>query len=110
MGQAVGCLGRYAGRDVPGMGGRCGGRAVRGQGGTRDRRAVRTRVARSLNFAFRAVRACVPPPWNNNKNNNNKEFVEIIGATHYYLGQHEQLRQAEQACTLWLRKQDLTDV
>ena len=42
--------------------------------------------------------------------NNNKEFVEIIGATHYYLGQHEQLRQAEQACTLWLRKQGLTDV
>jgi pimeloyl-ACP methyl ester carboxylesterase len=42
--------------------------------------------------------------------NDNKEFVEIIGATHYYLGQHEQLRQAEQACTLWLRKQGLTDV
>ena len=42
--------------------------------------------------------------------NDNKEFVEIIGATHYYLGQHEQLRQAEKACTLWLRKQGLTDV
>lgn len=42
--------------------------------------------------------------------NDNKEFIEISGATHYYLGQHEQLRKAEQACTLWLRKQVLTDV
>ena len=37
MGQAVGCLGRYAGRAVPGMGGvgagRYAGRAVRGTGG-----------------------------------------------------------------------------
>ncbi len=42
--------------------------------------------------------------------NNNKELVEISGATHYYLGQHEQLRTAEQACTQWLRRQGLTDV
>ena len=42
--------------------------------------------------------------------NNNKEFVEIIGATHYYLGQHEQLQKAEQACTQWLRRQGLTDL
>ena len=40
--------------------------------------------------------------------NSNKEFVEISGATHYYLGQHEQLRQAEQTCTHWLRRQGLT--
>jgi pimeloyl-ACP methyl ester carboxylesterase len=40
----------------------------------------------------------------------NKEFVEIEGATHYYLGQPGQLRQAEQACTRWLRKQGLTDI
>jgi len=42
--------------------------------------------------------------------NDNKEFVEITGATHYYLGQREQLRTAEQACTEWLRRQGLTDV
>ncbi len=42
--------------------------------------------------------------------NDNKEFVEITGATHYYLGQHEQLRKAEQTCTQWLRRQGLTDV
>lgn len=42
--------------------------------------------------------------------NDNKEFVEISGATHYYLGQHAQLHQAEQACTEWLRKQGFTDV
>jgi pimeloyl-ACP methyl ester carboxylesterase len=42
--------------------------------------------------------------------NNNKEFVEITGATHYYLGQREQLHKAEQACTQWLRKQGLTDI
>ncbi len=42
--------------------------------------------------------------------NDNKEFVEISGATHYYLGQHEQLRTAEQTCTQWLRRQGLTDV
>ena len=41
---------------------------------------------------------------------NNKEFVEIAGATHYYLGQREELKKAEQACTLWLRKQGLTDI
>jgi catechol 2,3-dioxygenase-like lactoylglutathione lyase family enzyme len=29
----------------------------------------------------------------------NKVLVEIRGATHYYLGQHEQLREAEQTCT-----------
>ncbi len=40
----------------------------------------------------------------------NKVLVEIRGATHYYLGQHEQLRAAEQTCTQWLRKQQLTDV
>ena len=40
----------------------------------------------------------------------NKEFVEIAGATHYYLGQREELKKAEQACTLWLRKQGLTDL
>ena len=43
------------------MGRRYGGRAVRGQGGTRDGRAVRTVVARSLNFAFRAVRLAYRP-------------------------------------------------
>ncbi len=42
--------------------------------------------------------------------NHNKEFVEIPGATHYYLGQHEQLRTAEQTCTAWLRRQGLTDI
>jgi pimeloyl-ACP methyl ester carboxylesterase len=42
--------------------------------------------------------------------NDNKTFVEIRGATHYYLGQQEQLREAEQACTAWLRQQGLTDV
>jgi pimeloyl-ACP methyl ester carboxylesterase len=42
--------------------------------------------------------------------NDNKEFVEISGATHYYLGQREELHQAEQTCTAWLRKQGLTDV
>jgi len=40
----------------------------------------------------------------------NKEFVEISGATHYYLGQPEQLRAAQQACTRWLREQELTDI
>ena len=70
--------GRYSGWAVPGMGGRYGGRAVRGQGGTQDLRAVRTRVARSLNFAFRAVRACEPPPWNN-KNKNSKNHGEEFG-------------------------------
>lgn len=40
----------------------------------------------------------------------NKEFVEISGATHYYLGQPEQLRMAEQTCTRWLRQHGLTDV
>ncbi|MEZ5572158.1 MAG: alpha/beta fold hydrolase [Halioglobus sp.] len=40
----------------------------------------------------------------------NKEYVEISGATHYYLGQPEQLRMAEQACTRWLRTQGLTDL
>lgn len=39
-----------------------------------------------------------------------KAFVEIAGASHYYLGQREQLQQSEQACTAWLRKQSLTDV
>ena len=42
--------------------------------------------------------------------NPNKEFVEIAGATHYYLGQPEQLLKAEQACTRWLREQGMTDV
>jgi alpha-beta hydrolase superfamily lysophospholipase len=42
--------------------------------------------------------------------NGNKELVVISGATHYYLGQHVQLHQAEQTCTEWLRKQGLTDV
>jgi len=42
--------------------------------------------------------------------NGNKEFVAIQGATHYYLGQHEQLRTAEQTCTQWLRRQGLTDI
>jgi pimeloyl-ACP methyl ester carboxylesterase len=41
---------------------------------------------------------------------NNKTFVEISGATHYYLGQKEQLRTAEQTCTEWLRGQGLTDI
>ena len=40
----------------------------------------------------------------------NKELVEISGATHYYLGQHEQLRDAQQTCTQWLRRQGLTDL
>lgn len=40
----------------------------------------------------------------------NKELVEIRGATHYYLGQREQLREAEQTCTHWLRRQGLTDL
>ena len=39
-----------------------------------------------------------------------KAYVEIAGATHYYLGQREQLQQSEQACTAWLRRQSLTDV
>jgi pimeloyl-ACP methyl ester carboxylesterase len=42
--------------------------------------------------------------------NDNKEFVEISGATHYYLGQREQLKKAEQTCTQWLRAQGLTDI
>jgi pimeloyl-ACP methyl ester carboxylesterase len=42
--------------------------------------------------------------------NENKALVEIAGATHYYLGQKEELRQAEQTCTRWLRDQALTDV
>ena len=42
--------------------------------------------------------------------NPNKELVEIRGATHYYLGQREELKQAEQTCTRWLRDQGLTDV
>jgi hypothetical protein len=42
--------------------------------------------------------------------NDNKALIEISGATHYYLGQQEQLSQAESACTRWLRKQGLTDV
>lgn len=42
--------------------------------------------------------------------NPNKEFVEIAGATHYYLGQPEELLKAEQACTRWLREQGMTDV
>jgi len=42
--------------------------------------------------------------------NDNKELVEIPGATHYYLGQHEQLRSAEQTVTKWLRRQGLTDI
>jgi len=41
--------------------------------------------------------------------NANKELVVIEGATHYYLGQREQLAQAEQTCTRWLREQGLTD-
>jgi pimeloyl-ACP methyl ester carboxylesterase len=40
----------------------------------------------------------------------NKELVDIPGASHYYLGQHEQLREAEQTCTQWLRRQGLTDL
>ncbi len=40
----------------------------------------------------------------------NKELVEICSATHYYLGQREQLREAEQTCTHWLRRQGLTDL
>jgi alpha-beta hydrolase superfamily lysophospholipase len=39
----------------------------------------------------------------------NKTLVEIAGATHYYLGQREQLREAVQTCTQWLRAQGLTD-
>jgi pimeloyl-ACP methyl ester carboxylesterase len=42
--------------------------------------------------------------------NTNKQFLEISTATHYYLGQPEELRRAEQACTRWLREQHLTDV
>lgn len=42
--------------------------------------------------------------------NDNKELVEIAGATHYYLGQPEQLQLAAQTCTRWLRAQGLTDV
>jgi pimeloyl-ACP methyl ester carboxylesterase len=42
--------------------------------------------------------------------NDNKELVEISGATHYYLGQREQLHQAEQTCTRWLLEQGLTDM
>lgn len=40
----------------------------------------------------------------------NKQLVEIKGATHYYLGQPQQLREAVQVCTGWLRAQGLTDV
>jgi pimeloyl-ACP methyl ester carboxylesterase len=40
----------------------------------------------------------------------NKELVEIKGATHYYLGQREQLQEAALTCTQWLRKQGLTDL
>jgi len=40
----------------------------------------------------------------------NKALVEIKGATHYYLGQPQQLREAVEACTGWLRAQGLTDV
>jgi pimeloyl-ACP methyl ester carboxylesterase len=40
----------------------------------------------------------------------NKKLVEIRGATHYYLGQRAELREAEQTCTQWLRDQGLTDV
>ncbi|MBK6512375.1 MAG: alpha/beta fold hydrolase [Haliea sp.] len=40
----------------------------------------------------------------------NKKLVEIRGATHYYLGQREELREAVQTCTQWLRDQGLTDV
>ena len=40
----------------------------------------------------------------------NKKLVEIRGATHYYLGQREELREAVQTCTRWLRDQGLTDV
>lgn len=40
----------------------------------------------------------------------NKEFIEVKGATHYYLGQDAELKIAVDACTDWLRRQNLTDV
>ena len=40
----------------------------------------------------------------------NKELVEIAGATHYYIGQPQQLRMAVETCTRWLREQALTDI
>lgn len=57
--------------------------------------------------------ACTPSHANRLYNavaNKNKELVEVKGATHYYLGQKEELKQAEEACTRWLREQGLTDV
>ena len=72
IGQTVCCVGRYARRAVPGMSGQCGGWAVRGQGSTRKQAGGTHQVARSDYFAFRPVRACVPP-LRNNKNNNNEE-------------------------------------
>ena len=41
---------------------------------------------------------------------NSKALVEIAGATHYYLGQPQQLLEAEQNITQWLRTQELTDL
>ena len=64
------------------MGGTRDGRAVWGPGLMRAARYAGQaggthQVARSLNFAFRAVRACVLPPWNNDKNNNKENFGHL---------------------------------